>query len=264
VLAWDSRQSVVARASEERRQWTAQSIPKEARGAVEDRCSFSVAAGDGCHGQALQADDRPPDMPHLSVEAQALAIEIDGPGDVALLVHHAGEVCKRLSLHGTFSESASHRQCLTKERDRARIVALLTRNLDPAALGPQPAHTYLERFLPLAALLPRCSLVLFHGGSGTLGRAVAHGLPMVILPLSADQPDNAARYAELGASRTVEPDELTPERISDVVLDVLHTPGYRQSAERLLDAFNALPGPELPVELLERLARQTAPVIAPV
>jgi hypothetical protein len=32
-------------------------------------------------------------------------------------------------------------------------------------------------------LLPRCSLVLFHGGSGTLSHVVANGLPIVILPL---------------------------------------------------------------------------------
>ena len=73
-------------------------------------------------------------------------------------------------------------------------------HLDLAALGPQPSHIHLERFLPLGALLPRCSLVRFHGGSGTLGRTVAHGLQMVILPISADQPGNAARCAELGAA----------------------------------------------------------------
>lgn len=82
----------------------------------------------------------------------------------------------------------------------AEVVVTVGHHLDLAALGPQPSHIHLERFLPLGALLPRCSLVLFHGGSGTLGRTVAHGLQMVILPISADQPGNAARCAELGAA----------------------------------------------------------------
>jgi MGT family glycosyltransferase len=143
----------------------------------------------------------------------------------------------------------------------AEIVLMVGHELDPADFGPQPAHIHVERFLPLGALLPCCSMVVFHGGSGTLAQALAHGLPMVILPLGADQPDNAVRCAQLGASRTFDQNELTPEQVREVVLDVLHTPSYRQSAERLRDELNSLPGPQFAVELLERLAREKAPVI---
>lgn len=141
----------------------------------------------------------------------------------------------------------------------AEIVLTVGRDLGPGAFGLQPAHVHLERFLPLGRLLPRCSLVLFHGGSGTLIQAVAHGLPMVIVPLGADQPDNARRCAELGASRTLDQEHLTPEHVQDVVLDVLHTPSYRERAARLREEFARLPGPEFAVELLERLVRNEAP-----
>ena len=145
----------------------------------------------------------------------------------------------------------------------AEVVLTVGHDLDPAALGPQPEHIHLERFLPLGALLPRCSLVLFHGGSGTLGHTIAHGLPMVILPLGADQPENAVRCAELGASRTLDQDHLTPEHIRQIVLDVLHTPSYGRNAEQLRDEFERLPGPESAVALLERLARDRRPIVAP-
>ena len=144
----------------------------------------------------------------------------------------------------------------------AEIVLTVGKDLDPVTLGPQPEHIHLEQYLPLRALLPRCSLVVFHGGSGTLGHVVAKGLPMVILPFSADQPPNAERCAELGVSRTLEQEDLTPDHIREVVLDVLHTQSYRRAAERLRDEFNALPGPEFAVELLERLARDKMPIIA--
>ena len=85
---------------------------------------------------------------------------------------------------------------------------------------------------------------------------------MVILPLGADQPENAVRCAELGASRTLDQDDLTPEHIREVVLDVLHAPSYRQAAKRLRDEFNVLPGPEFAVELLEQLARDKDPILA--
>jgi len=144
----------------------------------------------------------------------------------------------------------------------AEVVLTVGHDFDPAVLEPQLARIHVERFLPLGALLERCSLVLFHGGSGTLGYVVAQGLPMVILPLGADQPENAERCAELGVSRSLDPEELAPDTVRDVVLDVLQTPSYRQNAERLREEFERLPGVETAVELLERLSRERRPVLA--
>jgi MGT family glycosyltransferase len=144
----------------------------------------------------------------------------------------------------------------------AEIVVTVGPEMDPAQLGPQPEHVHLESYLPLGKLLSHCSVVVFHGGSGTLGHAVAHGLPMVILPLGADQRENAARCAELGISRTLEHEQLTPDNVRGAVLDVLQQPHYREKAERLREEFNSLPGPEYTVGLLERLARDKSPIVA--
>jgi UDP:flavonoid glycosyltransferase YjiC (YdhE family) len=144
----------------------------------------------------------------------------------------------------------------------AEVVLTVGHDLDPAALGVQPASIHVERFLPLGALLASCSLVLFHGGSGTLGHVVARGLPMVILPLGADQPENADRCAELGVSRSLDPEALAPGSTRDVVLDVLRTPSYRRNAERLRAEFERLPHVDAVVELLERLARDKVPLSA--
>lgn len=143
----------------------------------------------------------------------------------------------------------------------AEVVLTVGHELDPAMLGPQPANVHVERFLPLGALFAHCALVLFHGGSGTLGHVVAHGLPMVILPLGADQPENAHRCAELGISRSLDPEELEPASIRDVLLDVLRTPSYRHNAERLRAEFERLPRVDTVVELLDRLARDREPII---
>jgi UDP:flavonoid glycosyltransferase YjiC (YdhE family) len=144
----------------------------------------------------------------------------------------------------------------------AEIVLTVGHELDPADFGLQPTHIHVERFLPLGALLPRCSVVVFHGGSGTLVQVLAHGLPMAILPLGADQPDNAARCAELGASRTLDQAQLTPEHVREVVLDVLYTPSYRENAGRLRTEFERLPNVDYAVELLERLASEKQPILA--
>jgi UDP:flavonoid glycosyltransferase YjiC (YdhE family) len=199
------------------------------------------------HFRGLPPDDRTIDLP----------TRLDHIGRRPLVYVSLGTALSRVRASEIFSKLLAGLQDADVE-----VVATVGRDLDPAALGPQPEHIHLERYLPLGALLPRCSLVVFHGGSGTLSHTVAHGLPMVILPLAADHPENAARCAELGASRTLDQDNLTPEHVRDVVLDVLHAPSYRLAAERLRDEFNALPGSDYAARLLERLARDKAPIIA--
>jgi UDP:flavonoid glycosyltransferase YjiC (YdhE family) len=63
--------------------------------------------------------------------------------------------------------------------------------LDPAELGPQPPQVRVERFVPLAEVLPSCAAVVSHGGSGTVVASLAAGVPCVLLPMGADQPFNA-------------------------------------------------------------------------
>ena len=75
------------------------------------------------------------------------------------------------------------------------VLVTVGRNLDPARFGPQPAHIRVERYVAQAGVLPRCALVVSHGGSGSLMGALEHGVPSVLTPLGADQPHNAGRAA---------------------------------------------------------------------
>jgi UDP:flavonoid glycosyltransferase YjiC (YdhE family) len=140
------------------------------------------------------------------------------------------------------------------------VVATVGRELDPQALGPQPPHVHVERYIPQAQLLPRCSLVVSHGGSGSVVGALAHGLPMVVIPIGADQPRNARRCEHLGVARVVHAGEATPDLVREAASEVLADPSYRLNAERVSDEIAALPGPEHAVTLLERLATGREPL----
>ena len=85
------------------------------------------------------------------------------------------------------------------------LIVTVGRDLDPVDLGTQPANVHVERFMPQAALLPHCDLVVSHAGSGSVLGALAHGLPMVLLPIGADQPLNAARCQALGVADVLDP-----------------------------------------------------------
>ena len=138
------------------------------------------------------------------------------------------------------------------------LVVTVGRDQDPAQFGPQPANVHIERYVPQTLLFPRCSLVVSHAGSGTIMAALAEGLPMVVVPIAADQPENAERCAVLGVAQVLPADDLSPETARRAVLDVLAEQSYRRAAAGMRDEINALPGPAFAVGLLEDLVARSA------
>jgi len=133
------------------------------------------------------------------------------------------------------------------------IVVTVGRDVDPDGLGPQPDHVRIERYIPQSTLLPDCDLVVNHGGSGSVIGALAHGLPVVVIPMGADQSLNAGRCEQLGVGIALDAVRATPRSIREAVADTLGTSRYRVAAEGIRDEISALPGPEAAVPLLERL-----------
>jgi UDP:flavonoid glycosyltransferase YjiC (YdhE family) len=133
------------------------------------------------------------------------------------------------------------------------VVVTVGGELDPAGLGPQPPNVHIERYLPQSAVLPHVDVVVSHGGSGSVLGALAHGRPMVIIAMGADQPWNAARCAALGVARVLDPIRATPDDIRVAVRAVLEDRTYRLAAEALRDEMRAMPDPSVAVERLEQL-----------
>jgi UDP:flavonoid glycosyltransferase YjiC (YdhE family) len=133
------------------------------------------------------------------------------------------------------------------------VVVTVGRDLETDVVGRQPENVHVERYIPQSAVLPHCDLMINHGGSGSVIGSLAHGLPMVVLPMGADQPLNAARCEELGVGIVLDAVRVTSDSIADAVTTALHDPAYRLAAERIRDEIAALPGPEATVPLLDGL-----------
>jgi MGT family glycosyltransferase len=140
------------------------------------------------------------------------------------------------------------------------LIVTLGRDKDPADFGPQPANVHIERYIPQSLLLPHCNLMVMHGGSNSLLAALDIGLPMVAVPLIADQFFNAHNIHNLRLGQVVQESQLTLASIRAAVDEVLGNPAYRQAVGRLQAEMHALPGQQYAVELVERVAATGEPV----
>jgi len=121
------------------------------------------------------------------------------------------------------------------------VRALLTtgRGLEPGALGPIPANVHVEEWIPQRDVLPRVVALVCHGGSGTLLGGLAAGLPVVIVPLGADQPHNGRLVAAAGAGVTlIKPDA---DALRAAVQTALDRPELRLQARRVAEEIAAMP-----------------------
>lgn len=107
--------------------------------------------------------------------------------------------------------------------------------LDPADLR-SPPNVAVSRFVDHAAVLPHASLVITHAGLGTVMAALAHGVPLLCLPLKADQFENAARVVALGAGRQLSKHARSAQ-LRRGALDVLTDPRFPRAAQELASAL---------------------------
>jgi UDP:flavonoid glycosyltransferase YjiC (YdhE family) len=140
------------------------------------------------------------------------------------------------------------------------LVVTIGTNHDPARFGRQPAHVRIEQWIDQQVLLPHCDAVVTHGGYGTTSAALTAGLPLVFIPISADQPHNAERCAALGVGRVVGPDERTPAAIRAAARAVLADPAHRRAARAIAREAHRRPGLDATLDLLERLAIERVPL----
>ncbi len=102
-------------------------------------------------------------------------------------------------------------------------------------------------------LLPRCKAVVTHAGLGTTLRALAHGKPLLLLPLGRDQQFNAGRIVELGAGICL-PSEASPGEIASALVELLAQPHYGDAATDAATAIAADEPDERATEALLSLA----------
>jgi UDP:flavonoid glycosyltransferase YjiC (YdhE family) len=131
---------------------------------------------------------------------------------------------------------------------------LLTRHAQhvPASLPEGVVHV---PSAPFSELLPRCAAIVHHGGIGTMAQGFAAGIPQLVMPMSHDQPDNAARACGLGVAEELPPKRFRGNLVAEALRRLLDSPEVARNCDAVAARLRDARPIERTCELIESLAR---------
>ena len=145
--------------------------------------------------------------------------------------------------------------------ENVNVIVTVGETGDATSLEPVPGNAHVVRYVPQSDILPRADVVVSHCGRSTMLAALSHGLPILGLPLGADQFYNAFRVSACGAGLSLDQHHRTPGDIRTAVRTLLSERVYRLNARRLAREIESMPPPGRAVDLLARLAREKTPIL---
>jgi UDP:flavonoid glycosyltransferase YjiC (YdhE family) len=107
-----------------------------------------------------------------------------------------------------------------------RVVLLVGAGRSDHYRTQRSAAVFVCDYAPFSQLFPRARALIHQGGIGTVGQALRAGKPQLIVPVIADQFDNAARVVRLGVARTVARRRYTRRRAISALGSLLGNPDH--------------------------------------
>ena len=109
-----------------------------------------------------------------------------------------------------------------------------------------------------AKLFPRCTVIVHHGGSGTIAAAARAGVPQVVVPHLMDQYYFGHRVEKSGIGpRAIPIAKLSAAKLGAAITAANGSAGMRAAAALVASAILARPGADQAVRVLERASGST-------
>jgi UDP:flavonoid glycosyltransferase YjiC (YdhE family) len=139
---------------------------------------------------------------------------------------------------------------------KAGVRAVLLIGSDPRNRPPQPLPDSIcvADYAPYSALFDRAAMVVHQGGVGTTAQCLRAGRPMLIMPYSHDQPDNARRMRRLKVARVIKRGDYTPLRVARKIRSILDEPKFARRAQSVAKRLTHEDGVRAACDALERLS----------
>ncbi len=144
----------------------------------------------------------------------------------------------------------------------AQLVISLGSGISQDDVSKFPGTPLVVANAPQLELLQRASLTITHAGLNTALESISHGVPMVAIPITNDQPGVAARIVWTGCGEMVKLQGLNAPRLRSAIERVLTQESYRNNVIRLQAANQQAGGVTKAADIIEQVMSTGKPVLA--
>jgi UDP:flavonoid glycosyltransferase YjiC (YdhE family) len=159
-----------------------------------------------------------------------------------------------LGSSAVFDARDFYRQAMEISARLGRRAVLLTGRLaGDQGLGTLPPDILAIDYAPHSAVFPRAAAVVHQGGIGTLAQGLRAGRPILVVPFSHDQPDNAERAERLGVALRIPRAKLSVDRGVAALRELLDDARYAKAAGEVARRISSEDGVRAACDRIETL-----------
>ncbi|MBA2876295.1 macrolide family glycosyltransferase [Thermaerobacillus caldiproteolyticus] len=104
-------------------------------------------------------------------------------------------------------------------------------------LGEIPKNFIVKNYVPQTEVLKYSKLFITHGGMNSTNEGLYYGVPLIVIPQSADQPIIAGQVANIGAGIKLQMQSLTANQLREAADHVLNHPSFHQTVANIRESF---------------------------
>ncbi|MBA9050674.1 MULTISPECIES: macrolide family glycosyltransferase [Streptomyces] len=145
------------------------------------------------------------------------------------------------------------RECLAAFGPLAgwHVVLQIGRRTDARELGEIPPNVEVHHWVPQLAILEQADAFVTHAGMGGSSEGLYTGVPMIAVPLGAEQSGNADRLVALGVARRIDTADATADTLRTALLELTADPEVRRRSDALRAEVRAEGGTRRAADIIE-------------
>ncbi|MGG4103239.1 macrolide family glycosyltransferase [Paenibacillus lautus] len=117
------------------------------------------------------------------------------------------------------------------------IVMSIGSKVQVSDLGEIPTNFIVKNYVPQTDVLQHAKLFITHGGMNSTHEGLYYGVPLIVIPQSADQPIIAGQVAHIGAGITLQMQSLSANQLREAADRVLSLSSFKKAAANIRESF---------------------------